>query len=126
MTYTEKGTSQPIVLYFREWHPRTADLAERGSLLRRVVWSNCLRIISEILVAKEYKSGKSTVLALGMRNLTQTIFLVKRGCLQYFNTHSLEVRKFNALINLFVRRGGTAVHANFCARAWRLQLGEGA
>ena len=47
MTYRENVTSQPIVLYYREWHPRTADLAETGSLLPRVVWSYCSAMIED-------------------------------------------------------------------------------
>ena len=34
---TEKMTLQPNVLYYRQWHPRTTDLAETGSLFPRVV-----------------------------------------------------------------------------------------
>ena len=37
MTSSENMTSQPNVLHDREWYPRTADLAERGSLLPRAV-----------------------------------------------------------------------------------------
>ena len=37
MTSPENMTSQPNVLHDREWYPRTADLAETGSLLPRAV-----------------------------------------------------------------------------------------
>ena len=37
MASSENMTSQPNVLHDREWYPRTADLAETGSLLPRAV-----------------------------------------------------------------------------------------